>query len=282
LRLTVNVATKLNRSHLVHGEISYVLPCLSRIEYHRTPLGDQAVSMEDSTGCIHGSRGVTEPASDKARPEPYIVAGIANATLGTQSTANWDAWRDDYALVRDEIAKTYSDIFHDFNQRMWEPGGFHRPLPAAKRQWKTKSGKAEFLTPESLSEDTDKPETPPDALRLMTLRSDSQFNTTIYNIEDRFRGVKGTRMVILMNKADIEKRQLREGQIITLQTVANDGIDRRLEGLQVKAYEIPEGCIGGYYPECNVLLPLWHYAKESKVPAAKSIPVRIIDASSDA
>jgi molybdopterin-dependent oxidoreductase alpha subunit len=276
LRLTVNVATKLNRSHLVHGELSYVLPCLSRIEIHRTPLGDQAVSMEDSTGCMHGSRGATEPASEKACPEPFIVAGIAKATLGDRSTVDWDAWRDDYSRVRDEIATTYPDIFHDFNERMWQPGGFHRPLPARHREWKTKSGKAEFLTPHSLGEDPDMPEKVPEALRLMTLRSDSQFNTTIYNIEDRFRGVKNTRMVILMNQADIDKRHLREGQKVTLQTIADDGIDRRLDGLEIKAYEIPEGCIGGYYPECNVLLPLWHYAKESKVPGAKSIPVRIV------
>lgn len=276
LRLTINVATKLNRSHLVHGEVSYVLPCLSRIEFHRTPQGEQAVSMEDSTGCMHGSRGVTEPASDGARPEPYIVGGIAKATLGERSTVNWDAWRDDYSLVRDEIAKTYPEIFHDFNARMWEPGGFHRPLPARNRQWKTKSGKAEFIVPHSLGEDPDMPEKFPEALRLMTLRSDSQFNTTIYNLEDRFRGVKGSRMVILMNKADIEKRNLREGDKVTLQTIADDDIDRRLHGLEIKAYEIPEGCIGGYYPECNVLLPLWHYAKESKVPGAKSIPVRIV------
>jgi molybdopterin-dependent oxidoreductase alpha subunit len=276
LRLTVNVATKLNRSHLVHGEVSYVLPCLSRIEVHRTPLGDQAVSMEDSTGCMHGSRGVTEPASDNARPEPYIVAGIAKATLGARSTVDWDTWSDDYSLVRDEIATTYPEIFHDFNARMWEPGGFHRPIPVNERQWKTKSGKAEFMAPQSLDEDPDMPAKSPDALRLMTLRSDSQFNTTIYNLEDRFRGVKGTRMVILMNRADMEKRQLSEGQKVTLQTIADDGIDRRLEGLEIKAYEIPEGCIGGYYPECNVLLPLWHYAKESKVPGAKSIPVRIV------
>jgi molybdopterin-dependent oxidoreductase alpha subunit len=276
LRLTVNVATKLNRSHLVHGDVSYILPCLSRIEIDRQASGEQAVSMEDSTGCMHGSRGVTEPASDKARSEPFIVAGLAKATLGARSTVDWDTWTGNYALVRNEIAKTYPDIFHDFNERMWEPGGFHRPLPARDRVWKTKSGKAEFLAPGSLIEDPDMPETTPDALRLMTLRSDSQFNTTIYNLDDRFRGVKGGRMVIFMNKADIEKRQLEEGQQITLQTVSNDGIDRRLEGLRIKAYEIPEGCIAGYYPECNVLLPLWHYAKESKVPAAKSIPVRIV------
>ncbi|MBP0588284.1 FdhF/YdeP family oxidoreductase [Paraburkholderia sp. LEh10] len=276
LHLTVNVATKLNRSHLVHGKVSYVLPCLSRIEIHRTPLGDQAVSMEDSTGCMHGSRGVAEPASEKARPEPYIVAGIAKATLGERSTVDWDAWRDDYSVVRDQIATTYPDIFHDFNERMWTPGGFHRPVPARHREWKTKSGKAEFLTPRSLGEDPDMPEKMPDALRLMTLRSDSQFNTTIYSLDDRFRGVKDTRMVILMNKTDIEKHHLQEGQKVTLQTIADDGIERRLEGLRIKAYEIPEGCIGGYYPECNVLLPLWHYAEESKVPGAKSIPVRIV------
>ncbi|WP_250535755.1 FdhF/YdeP family oxidoreductase [Caballeronia sp. AZ10_KS36] len=276
LRLTINVATKLNRSHLVHGEISYVLPCLSRIEFHRTRLGDQAVSMEDSTGCMHGSKGVTEPASEKARAEQFIVAGIAKATLGSRSTVDWDAWSDDYSLVRNEIATTYPETFHDFNERMWEPGGFHRPLPACERVWQTKSGKAEFMTPNSLAEDPDMPEKTPEALRLMTLRSDSQFNTTIYNLDDRFRGVKGSRMVILMNEADIAKHHLKEGQEITLQTVADDGIDRRLSGLKIKAYAIPEGCIGGYYPECNVLLPLWHYAEESKVPGAKSIPVRIV------
>ncbi|VXB32919.1 Protein YdeP [Burkholderia sp. 8Y] len=276
LRLAINVATKLNRSHLVHGEVSYVLPCLSRIEFHRTPLGDQAVSMEDSTGCMHGSKGVTEPASEKARAEQFIVAGIAKATLGSRSTVDWDAWSNDYSLVRNEIATTYPETFHDFNERMWQPGGFHRPLPACERVWKTKSGKAEFMTPNSLGEDPDMPEKTPDALRLMTLRSDSQFNTTIYNLDDRFRGVKGSRMVILMSEADIKKHQLKEGQEITLQTVADDGIDRRLSGLTIKAYEIPEGCIGGYYPECNVLLPLWHYAEESKVPGAKSIPVRIV------
>ncbi|MDR5837411.1 FdhF/YdeP family oxidoreductase [Caballeronia sp. LZ034LL] len=276
LQLTVNVATKLNRSHLVNGRNAYLLPCLSRIEIDRQASGEQAVSMEDSTGCMHGSRGVTEPGSDDTRSEPFIVAGIAKAALGARSTVDWDAWRDDYAIVRNEIATTYPDIFHDFNARMWQPGGFHRPLPARERVWKTKSGKAGFLVPESLGEDPDMPETTPDALRLMTLRSDSQFNTTIYSLDDRFRGVKDTRMVILMNQADMAKRQLQEGQEITLQTLSDDGFDRRLGGLHVKAYDIPEGCIGGYFPECNVLLPLWHYAKESKVPGAKSIPVRVI------
>jgi len=277
LRLNVNVATKLNRSHLVHGEVSYILPCLSRIEIDRQASGEQAVSMEDSTSCMHGSRGVAEPASENIRSEPYIVAGIAKATLGSRFNVDWDGWRDDYSIVRNEIAKTYPEIFHDFNQRMWQPGGFPKPLPARERQWKTKSGKAEFMVPKALGEDPDMPERGPDALRLMTLRSDSQFNTTIYGLDDRFRGVKGSRMIVLMNKDDMAANGLSEGDRISLQTIADDGFDRRVSGLTVKEYDIPAGCIGGYYPECNPLLPLWHYAEESKVPGAKSIPVRIVD-----
>lgn len=276
LRLTVNVATKLNRSHLVHGENSYILPCLSRIEIDRQAGGEQAVSMEDSTGCMHGSRGVAEPAGSRIRSEPFIVAGIAQATLGDRAGVDWAGWRDDYSRVRDEIAKTYPDIFHDFNARMWEPGGFPRPLPARERKWQTKSGKAEFAVPEALGEDPDMPEREPGALRLTTLRSDSQFNTTIYSLDDRFRGIKGGRMVVLMNESDMRSHGLSEGDRVTLQTIANDGVDRTVAGLTVVPFEIPEGCIAGYYPECNPLLPLWHHAKESKVPGAKSIPVRIV------
>jgi molybdopterin-dependent oxidoreductase alpha subunit len=279
LRLTVNVATKLNRSHLVHGEISYVLPCLSRIEIDRQAGGAQAVSMEDSTGCMHGSRGVTEPAGDNIRSEQSIVAGIAAATLGTRSTVDWEAWRDDYSRVRDEIAKTYPEIFHDFNDRMWQPGGFHRPLPARERQWKTQSGKAEFLVPNSLEEDPDMYTREPGALRLTTLRSDNQFNTTIYQLDDRFRGVKGSRMVLLICDEDMAERGLSERDMVALETIADDGVKRRVDGFAVKRYDIPKGCIGGYYPECNPLLPLWHYAEESKVPGAKSIPVRIVRSS---
>ena len=275
LRLTVNVATKLNRSHLTPGEISYVLPCLSRIEIDRQAGGPQAVSMEDSTGCMHGSRGVTEPAEDTLRSEPYIVAGIASATLGSKSTVDWAAWRDDYSIVRDEIAKTYPKIFHDFNERMWQPGGFHRPLPPRHREWNTKSGKAEFLVPSSLDEDPDMPAREPDALRLMTLRSDSQFNTTIYQLDDRFRGVKGSRMVLLVNADDMRQQGVAEGDVVALETIADDGVQRRVDGFAIKEYDVPRGCIGGYYPECNPLLPLWHCAEESKVPAAKSIPVRM-------
>ncbi|MEA3129278.1 MAG: hypothetical protein QOF46_1073, partial [Paraburkholderia sp.] len=153
VRLTVSVATKLNRSHLVHGAVAYILPCLSRIEIDRQAGGEQSVSMEDSTGCMHGSRGVVEPASPDARSEPFIVAGIAKATLAGRSTVDWDAWRDDYRSVRTAIAETYPEIFRDFEARMWTPGGFPRPLPARERKWQTPSGKAEFMVPTSLGED---------------------------------------------------------------------------------------------------------------------------------
>ncbi|MEX3936647.1 FdhF/YdeP family oxidoreductase [Paraburkholderia phymatum] len=276
LRLTVNIATKLNRSHLVHGQVSYILPCLSRIEIDRQAGGVQAVSMEDSTGCMHGSRGVAEPASPHIRSEPFILAGLAKAALKDHSTIDWDAWRDDYSRVRQAIAQTYPEIFHDFDARMWTPGGFPRPLPARERKWQTKSGKAEFLVPDELGEDPDMPEREPGALRLMTLRSDSQFNTTIYNHDDRFRGIKGTRMVLLLNRADMAMRGLHQGDRVTLETISDDGIERRVAGFAVVPYDIPPGCAAGYYPECNPLLPLWHYAKESKVPGAKSIPVRVV------
>ncbi len=275
LRLTVNVATKLNRSHLVHGEVSYLLPCLSRIEIDVRAGKPQAVAMEDSTGCMHGSRGVALPASDRLLSEPAIVAGIAMATLD-QSSVDWQAWSNDYALVRDAIAETYPDIFHDFNARLWTPGGFHRPLAARERKWKTQSGKAEFGVPETLNEDPDMRERSAADLRLFTLRSDSQFNTTIYRLDDRFRGINGTRMVVLMNPVDIARHGLDPGMSVSLEAVSPDGVKRRVDGFTVVSFDLPVGCAAGYYPECNPLIPLSHHAKESKVPAAKSVPVRVV------
>ncbi|MEK6346694.1 MAG: FdhF/YdeP family oxidoreductase [Burkholderia sp.] len=275
LRLTVNVATKLNRTALLPGTVSYLLPCLSRIEIDRQAGGEQAVAVEDSTGRMHGSRGVVEPAGEALRSEPFIVAGIAAATLGARSGVPWAAWCNDYRLIREAIAVTYPDIFHDFDARMWTPGGFARPLPARERRWKTPSGRAEFAVPESLGEDPDMP-APDTTLRLMTIRGDSQFNTTVYSLDDRFRGIYGDRMVLLMHRDDIAAHALAADQRVTLETVARDGVARRVAGLKIVPYDIPRGCVAGYYPECNPLLPLWHHAKDSKVPAAKSIPVRIV------
>ncbi|SFF17451.1 oxidoreductase alpha (molybdopterin) subunit [Methylobacterium sp. yr596] len=275
LRLTVQVSTKLNRNHVIHGEIAYILPCLGRIEIDAQPGGRQAVTMEDSTACIHGSKGYAEPASRHLLSEPRIVAGIAKATLAPNPRIDWDRWAGDYASVRDAIEATYPSEFKDFNARMWQPGGFRRPIPAAGRVWRTPSGKAHFVTPRGLSADPDTEQADPEVMRLITMRSNDQFNTTIYGYDDRFRGVKGTRMVLFMNRRDIERLGLRGAPTVDLVGAADDGVERRVAGFRVVAYDVPEGCIGGYYPECNPLIPLWHHAERSKVPAAKSVPVRI-------
>jgi molybdopterin-dependent oxidoreductase alpha subunit len=276
LRLTVQVATKLNRSHLIHGEIAFLLPCLGRIELDRQASGPQAVTVEDSTSCIHGSLGMQPPASPHLLAEPAIIAALAKAILPPNPKLDWDAWVADYGRVREAIAETYPEDFHDFNARMWQPGGFHRSLAARRREWKTKTGKANFIVPAGLETDPDATPADQDVLRLITLRSNDQFNTTIYGYHDRFRGIHGTRMVVLMHRNDIDRLGFREGEQVSLVTEASDGVDRRLGGLTLLAYDIPEGCCAGYYPECNVLVPLWHHAERAMVPAAKSVPVRII------
>ncbi|VWX63007.1 Protein YdeP [Burkholderiales bacterium 8X] len=275
LRLTVNIATKLNRSHLVHGEVSYLLPCLGRIEIDRQAGGEQIVAMEDSTGVMHASRGVAEPAASTLLSEPAIVAGIAKATLAANPQVPWDAWVGDYGLVRRQIALAFPTIFHDFNERLKAPGGFHRPLAARDRQWKTPTGKANFKGYETLVADPDTPETGPDVLRLMTLRSDDQFNTTVYSLDDRFRGIYGTRRVILLNRGDMARLGFAEGSLVDVCTAVDDGIRREVTSLRVTPYDIPPGCAAGYYPECNPLVPLAHHAEQSKVPASKAIPVRL-------
>jgi molybdopterin-dependent oxidoreductase alpha subunit len=272
LRLSVQIATKLNRSHLIPGEVTYLLPCLGRIEIDQQATGPQAVSIEDSTACIHGSRGQREPIGEQVRSEPFIVAGIAKATLPPNPKLDWDNWVGDYALVRDAIEATYPDQFKDFNKRLFTPGGFPRPLAARERKWKTPNGKANFTVPESLSKPANDAA---DVYRLITLRADGQFNTTIYTEDDRFRGVEGGRNVVLMNEADMARLKLKQGDLVILSTAADDGVIRQLGGLKVLPYGVPEQCVVGYYPECNGLIPLGHYAKESKVPAAKSVPVRI-------
>jgi molybdopterin-dependent oxidoreductase alpha subunit len=274
LRLTVNIATKLNRSHLIHGEVAFLLPCLGRLEVDRQDGIAQTVSVEDSTGCMHGSRGFAEPASQHLRSEPAIIAGIAQALLPANPRMDWSGWVKDYARIRDAIEQTYPDIFANFNERLFTPGGFHRPLPPRLRIWKTKSGKANFIVPTGLDADPDMVKPEDGVLRLMTVRSNDQFNTTIYGFDDRFRGIHGTRRVLFMNIADMADHELRPNDTVVVSTVSDDRV-REVAGLMVKPYDIPRGCLAGYYPECNPLVPLWHHAKESKVPAAKSIPVRI-------
>jgi molybdopterin-dependent oxidoreductase alpha subunit len=275
-RLTVQILTKLNRLCLIHGEVSYILPCLGRIEIDRQAGGPQALSTEDSTACIHGTRGQVEPASPHLLSEVRIVAELAKASLA-DSRVDWDRWVGDYRLIRDAIERTYPKRFHDFNERMFQPGGFHRPLAARERKWNTETGKANFIVPENLSADPDVEQNDPQVLRLFTLRSNGQFNTTIYSHDDRFRGIYGTRRVILMHRDDMQRLGFAEGDIVTVTcAAARDGeAARQVQDLRVTPYNVPKGACAGYYPECNPLVPLWHHAKGSKVPAVKSIPVRL-------
>ena len=273
LDVSVQIATKLNRNHLFAGRVTYLLPCLGRIEQDVQAGGPQAVSVEDSTSCIHGSRGKSTPASPHLLSEPAIVAEIAKRILPANPKVDWDAWVADYGTIRDAIEQTYPEVFRDFNQRLFTPGGFWKGNKAAERIWQTPSKKAEFLVPAGLSAagfgDA------AGRFRLMTLRSNDQFNTTIYGYHDRFRGVKGTRDILFINEADMAEAGLAQGQIVALEGDAGDGQVRRREGLIVTPYDIPRGCLGAYYPECNMLIPVEHHAEESHVPAAKSVPVRI-------
>ena len=273
LDVSVQIATKLNRNHLFAGKVTYLLPCLGRIETDIQATGPQAVSVEDSTSCIHGSRGKATPASPHLLSEPAIVAALAKRILPPNPKIDWDSWVADYGRIRDAIEETYPEIFRDFNARMFTPGGFWKGNKASERIWLTPSGKAEFLPPSDLSATGFKPAA--GRFRLVTLRSNDQFNTTIYGYHDRFRGIKGTRDVLLINQTDMLENDLREGQIVALESDADDGQRRRRDGLIVTPYDIPRGCLGAYYPEANVLIPVEHHADESHVPAAKSVPVRI-------
>jgi molybdopterin-dependent oxidoreductase alpha subunit len=274
LNLTAHIATKLNRSHLFPGRTAYLLPCLGRIEKDVQGGVAQTVSMEDSTSCIHASFGRAEPASENLRSEPAIVAGIAKALLPPNSKADWDGWVADYSKVREAIETTYPEDFKDYNKRFHEPGGFRRPNKAAERDFsEAEGGKGNFLVPPALSATGF--ESGDSVLRLVTLRSNDQFNTTVYGYDDRLRGIKGTRDVLLMNPADIRRFGVEDGSEVALVSAAKDGVERRKDGLRVVSYDIPEGCVAGYYPELNVLIPLEHHAKESKVPAAKAVPVRL-------
>jgi molybdopterin-dependent oxidoreductase alpha subunit len=272
--LTVMVSTKLNRSHLYPGKTAYILPCLGRYEKDVQASGNQSVTSEDSFSMINGSVGRRPPVSDAVKSELAIVAGIAQATLPQNAKLKWSEWTGNYALVRDLIEATYPNDFRNYNARMFEVGGFYRGNSAHERIWKTDSGKAVFTTPGELNSVGFKDA--PGRYRLMTIRSNDQFNTTIYGYSDRFHGIEGTRDVLLMNPDDIAEAGLRDGQSVRMITDAEDGIDRQLGGLTLTAYRLPRGTVASYYPECNVLVPVALHDDLSKTPASKSVPVRIV------
>ncbi|HUD93684.1 FdhF/YdeP family oxidoreductase [Sphingobium sp.] len=273
LQLTVHVATRLNRTHLLPGKDAYILPCLVRAEEDIQATGPQTVTIEDSFSHIYGSVGRREPASPALKSELAIVAAIAKATLRPHPQWRWEEWTNNYGKVRDLIARTYPDEFQDMSERMHTPGGFYRGNPAHERVWKTQSGRAEFTVPDTLSANAI--EDAAGRYTLMTLRSNDQFNTTVYGHSDRLRGLEGSRMIVLMNPLDMVEADLTEGDAVQLVTDSEDGIERVVRGLAVTPYDLPRGCLAGYFPELNPLVPLGHHDRLSKTPAAKGVPVRI-------
>ena len=270
LDLSVHVGTKLNRSHLLVAKETYILPCLGRTELDLQASGRQSVTVEDSMSMVHASSGKLKPASDLLLSEPAIVAGMAKATL-PDSKVPWMELVANYSIVRDLIEKTVPG-FDNYNERIAIPGGFRMPLPPTERKWTTASGKAMFSVFEGVNEDTlvegD------DVLRMITLRSHDQYNTTIYALDDRYRGVFGRRDILFMSDADLDKRGLEHGDLVDIETMVT-GSSLRLENMTVIAYNIAPGSVGAYYPEANILIPLDYIDKQSGTPSYKSVPVRV-------
>jgi len=271
LTLTVHVATKLNRSHLVHGRNAFILPCLARSEVDRAPDGAvQELTVEDSMSMVQGSRGVLVPASPHLRSEPWIVAHMARATLRGRSVVQWEWLVEDYSRIREKIEAVFP-IFRGYNARIARPGGFHLTNTARERIWKTPNGKANFILFPGLEEDEHQRN--PDALWLCTIRSHDQYNTTVYTNSDRYRGVFNQRDVVFLNDAEMRKRGLAAGDRVDIQTLSSDNVERVVRGLAVVRYNVPDGSCAAYYPETNRLLPLHLYDPLSGTPSAKAIPV---------
>ncbi|TRX72761.1 FdhF/YdeP family oxidoreductase [Pseudomonas mangiferae] len=280
--LTVQISTKLNRSHLTVGRDALILPCLGRTDIDRQAGGPQAVTVEDSFSMIHASYGQLEPLSGEMRSEPAIVAGIARAVLGDHPV-DWQALVADYDRIRELIADTLPG-FADFNRRVRHPGGFYLGNAAGERRWNTPSGRATFkanpLLAELLPERVRNTGRRPDLI-LQTLRSHDQYNTTVYGLDDRYRGVRGQREVLFANAADIQRMGFRPGQKVDIVSLWDDAIERRVQGFTLLDYDIPAGQAAAYYPEANPLVPLDSYGTGSFTPTSKFIAIRLEPARDD-
>ncbi|MFI9390114.1 FdhF/YdeP family oxidoreductase [Streptomyces bauhiniae] len=264
--LTVQVSTKLNRSHLVHGKQALILPCLGRTEKDRQATGEQGTSVEDSMSMVHLSVGMKRPASEHLLSEPAIIAGMARAALPDSATP-WEWYVEDYDRIRDTMAKALEG-FEDFNRRVRLPLGFRIKQPARELVFRTPSERAEF----SSAGLTDViPET--GMLKLGTMRSHDQWNTTIYSDDDRYRGVKNLRTLIFMNKEDMAERGLKLFDEVDITSIAKDGSKRSVHGYKVIPYDIPQGCAAGYMPEMNVLCAIGDYSTQSDQPLMKNVNV---------
>ncbi|MBS3940838.1 MAG: FdhF/YdeP family oxidoreductase [Actinobacteria bacterium] len=270
--LTVQVSTRLNRSHTVVGEEALILPTLARPERDVQAAGPQTVTVEDSMSLVHGSAGVLDPASPHLRSEVAILAGIAQATLGERGAGvDWSGLADDYERIRDHIARVVPG-FEDFNRRLRSLGSFLLPNPArdAEPELATETGRAQFSV-----NDLEVLRLPPGRLLLQTIRSHDQYNTTIYGLDDRYRGIKQGRRVVFVHPDDLAARGLADGDLVDLVGEWEDGVDRRAEAFRIVAFPTARDCAAAYFPETNVLVPLDSTARGSNTPTSKSIVVRL-------
>ncbi|UVL27223.1 FdhF/YdeP family oxidoreductase [Pseudomonas donghuensis] len=280
--LTAHIATKLNRSHLVTGRDALILPCLGRTEIDVQAEGPQGITVEDTFSMVHISHGQLKPCSPLLRSEPSIVAGIAKATLGDRPI-DWEWTVADYSRIRDLIADVIPG-FADFNARLQHPGGFHLGNTAALREWHTQSGKAQFtpsvLPAQLVNEEVLARGDTPDLI-LQTLRSHDQYNTTLYGLDDRYRGVFGLRDVVFVNAQDIQRLGFKPNDKVDLVSLWEDGRERRVSGFVLVAYDIPPGQAAAYYPETNPLVPLESYGDRTFTPTSKFIAIKLEKASAD-
>ncbi|MCU1464527.1 MAG: molybdopterin-dependent oxidoreductase alpha subunit [Actinomycetia bacterium] len=267
--LTVQVSTKLNRSHIMHGKQALILPCLGRTDKDAQASGPQGITVEDSMAMVHISYGMKEPASPQLRSECAILAGMAQATL-PESTTPWQAYADNYDNIRDTMEKVL-DGFEDFNSRARRPHGFRIRQPARERVFQTPSGRGEFSAA-PLPDDVDPGQ---GRLMLATIRSHDQFNTTIYSNDDRYRGLKGLRTVVFMNDNDMRDRGLEEFGLVDISSFSRDGTERTVHGYRAVRYEIPPGCAAGYMPELNVLCGIADVSTQSEQPVTKHLVVEV-------
>ena len=267
--LTVHTSTKLNRSHLVHGEEAIILPCLGRSDEDIVNGEAQFVSCENSMGVVQSSKGVLKPISDHLLSEPVIVCRLAKATLGARSKINWDSYMQHYDVIREDIERTIPG-FANYNERVRIAGGFYLPNCNREGAFRTASAKAHFNVapiPAIAMEDDD--------LMMMTIRSHDQFNTTVYSLNDRYRGIYNERRVVFMNEKDMHQRDLQDGDLVDLVNHF-DGVERVANKFIVVKYPIPEGCTATYFPETNVLVPLNSVADKSNTPTSKQVIIKII------
>ena len=265
--MTVHISTKLNRSHVVHGKTALILPCLGRSEKDLRADHQEFLTVENSMGIIHSSEGKLSPIAEDLLSEPEIVARMAMATLGSDTTVDWKRMIENYDHIRDAIAKVIPGC-ENYNTKVRQPDGFYLPNAAREREFKTHTGKANFTT-NALSTI----ETKDGEFIMMTIRSHDQFNTTIYGLDDRYRGVYNERRVLFMNPKDMVKAKLKEKQIVHL--VSNYGKIRKVNNFLVVSYPIPQRCVATYFPEANPLIPIDEVAHGSNTPASKSIIIRV-------